>query len=92
MWQVRPAAVADMAAIEVLVAAEAESYISPEIAVDSLVYTPEEFRAMIEEGNPFVEQALKDGKKVRWLAMAHNGQHRMWREYGSRPPNDGPGH
>lgn len=42
--------------------AEVGSYISPEIDVDILVYTPEEFQSMIDEGNPFIEEALKDGK------------------------------
>lgn len=32
------------------------------INVDVLVYTPVELAAMIEAGNPFVEQALKEGK------------------------------
>jgi HEPN domain-containing protein/predicted nucleotidyltransferase len=41
---------------------EAGSFISPEVSVDILVYTPEELRAMIEEWNPFIEEALKDGK------------------------------
>jgi len=41
---------------------EAGSFIPLELSVDILVYTPEEFQAMIEEGNPFIEEALKDGK------------------------------
>jgi predicted nucleotidyltransferase len=31
------------------------------VNVDALVYTPDELKAMIEEGRPFIEQALKDG-------------------------------
>jgi len=31
------------------------------VKADVLVYTPEEFQAMQEQGNPFIEQALKDG-------------------------------
>ena len=30
--------------------------------VDVLVYTPTELAAMIKEGRPFIEQALKEGK------------------------------
>ena len=32
--------------------------------VDVFVYTPEEFRKMIEDGNPFIEQVLKEGVVV----------------------------
>lgn len=32
--------------------------------VDVFVYTPEEFKRMIEYKNPFIEQVLKDGKVV----------------------------
>ena len=31
------------------------------VRADVLVYTPEEFQSMQEKGNPFIEQALKDG-------------------------------
>jgi predicted nucleotidyltransferase len=31
------------------------------VNVDALVYTPDELKAMIEEGRPFIEQALKEG-------------------------------
>jgi predicted nucleotidyltransferase len=31
------------------------------VNVDALVYTPDELKAMIDEGNPFIEQAVKDG-------------------------------
>ena len=41
---------------------EAGSYIPLDLSVDVFVYTPEEFQSMIEEGNPFIEEALKDGK------------------------------
>jgi len=32
--------------------------------IDIFVYTPEEFQRMIEGGNPFIEQVLKDGRVV----------------------------
>jgi predicted nucleotidyltransferase len=39
--------------------------LEPELAeVDLFVYTPEEFQRMIEGGNRFVEQVLKDGKVI----------------------------
>jgi HEPN domain-containing protein/predicted nucleotidyltransferase len=41
---------------------EAGSFIPLDLSVDVFVYTPEEFQSMIEEGNPFIEEALKDGK------------------------------
>jgi HEPN domain-containing protein/predicted nucleotidyltransferase len=41
---------------------EAGSFIPTDLSVDVFVYTPEEFQSMIEEGNPFIEEALKDGK------------------------------
>lgn len=31
------------------------------VNVDALVYTPDELKALIEEGRPFIEQALKEG-------------------------------
>jgi uncharacterized protein len=34
----------------------------PGVHADILVYTPEEIRAMVEEENPFIIQALRDGK------------------------------
>ena len=34
------------------------------IHADILVYTPEEIRAMVEEENPFITQALREGKLV----------------------------
>ena len=34
---------------------EADSYLNLPLCVDLFVYTPEEFQAMIEEGNPFIE-------------------------------------
>ena len=37
-------------------------FISSYISVDVFVYTPGELKAMVEDGNPFIEQALKDGK------------------------------
>ena len=32
--------------------------------VDVFVYTPEEFQRMIEDGNPFIENVLKEGRVV----------------------------
>jgi predicted nucleotidyltransferase len=41
---------------------EVMAYLPRELVkVDVLVYTPEEFQTMQEKGNPFIEQALKDG-------------------------------
>ena len=40
---------------------EVTAYLPRDVAADVFVYTPQEFRAMQEEGNPFIEQALKDG-------------------------------
>jgi len=34
-------------------------------AVDLLVYTPEEFERMVKEGNPFIEQVLREGIRVK---------------------------
>jgi Nucleotidyltransferase domain. len=34
------------------------------LPVEPLVYTPEELARMIEEGNPFIEQVLREGKVV----------------------------
>jgi predicted nucleotidyltransferase len=36
-------------------------YIQPDFALDALVYTPGEFAAMVEAGNPFIEQILREG-------------------------------
>ncbi|HEU4343987.1 MAG TPA: hypothetical protein VFU31_20725 [Candidatus Binatia bacterium] len=36
----------------------------PGVHADILVYTPQEIRAMLEEENPFIAQALKEGKLV----------------------------
>jgi hypothetical protein len=43
---------------------EAGSYLSLPVRVDIFVYTPEEFESMIEEENPFIQGALKDGKTI----------------------------
>jgi predicted nucleotidyltransferase len=43
---------------------EAGTYLPITARVDIFVYTPEELEAMIEEGNPFIESALRDGKIV----------------------------
>lgn len=36
----------------------------PGVHADILVYTPEEIRAMLEEENPFITEALREGKLV----------------------------
>lgn len=36
----------------------------PGVHADILVYTPAEIRAMVEEGNPFIIQALQEGKLI----------------------------
>jgi HEPN domain-containing protein len=43
---------------------EAGSFIPKGVSVDVFVYTPEELRAMINGENPFIEQALSDGKII----------------------------
>ena len=43
---------------------EAGSYIPLDLSVDIFVYTPEEFQVMVENENPFIEQALKDGVTI----------------------------
>ena len=43
---------------------EAGSYLSSPVHVDIFVYTPEEFEAMIEEENPFIQSALRDGRVI----------------------------
>jgi predicted nucleotidyltransferase len=40
---------------------EVTAYLPRDVAADVFVYTPQEIKAMIEEENPFIEQALKDG-------------------------------
>ena len=34
----------------------------PGVHVDILVYTPEELQRMVEDGNPFILRALKEGR------------------------------
>jgi len=41
--------------------AEAYDLIQPGFALDILVYTPEEYAAMLEAENPLLEQAERDG-------------------------------
>ncbi len=36
----------------------------PGIYADILVYTPEEIRTMLAEGNPFIAQAFREGKVI----------------------------
>ena len=43
---------------------EPGSFVPIDLSVDLFVYTPEEFQSMIDNENPFIEQALKDGKIV----------------------------
>ena len=43
---------------------DVKAFLPKDISVDTFVYTPQEFEAMIEAGNPFMEQALGDGKIV----------------------------
>jgi uncharacterized protein len=43
---------------------EAASYLNLPLSVDIFVYTPEEFQAMIEEGNSFIERVQKEGRIV----------------------------
>ena len=40
------------------------AFIPKDVAVDAIVYTPQEFETMVEMGNPFMEQALGEGKVV----------------------------
>ena len=40
---------------------EVMAFVPRDVAADVFVYTPQEFQAMVESGNPFIEQALKDG-------------------------------
>jgi predicted nucleotidyltransferase len=37
-------------------------YLPKDTTVDVLVYTPDEIKAMVEEGNPFILKALEEGK------------------------------
>ena len=42
---------------------EAARLVRSEIApIDLLVYTPEEFRRMLKDGNPFIEKVFTEGK------------------------------
>ena len=43
---------------------EAGSYLTIPIRVDLFVYTHEEIDAMLEEDNPFIQSALRDGKVI----------------------------
>lgn len=38
--------------------------IKPSYAIDILVYTPQEFKKMISQRNPFLEYVLKEGKVI----------------------------
>ena len=38
-------------------------YLNPEVAIDILVYTPEEFEEM-KENNPFIKSAIRNGRVV----------------------------
>ena len=52
---------------------EVVAFTSPYIAVDILVYTPEEIKAMMEEENPFIQRALREGK-VLYEKTSGDGQ------------------
>ena len=42
---------------------DAVAYVRPEVVpVDILVYTPEEFRRMAEDENPFLERVMAEGR------------------------------
>ena len=41
--------------------AEVDAFMPRDVKADVFVYTPREFQTMIESGNPFIEQAIKDG-------------------------------
>ncbi len=40
---------------------EVIAFLPRDVAADVFVYTSQELQTMLEEGNPFIEQALKDG-------------------------------
>ena len=42
--------------------ADVNDFLPRDLAIDVLVYTPGEFEAMVEEGNPFIERALEGGQ------------------------------
>jgi predicted nucleotidyltransferase len=51
--------------VDLLVIKEAMARLCPAgIRADILVYTPKEIEAMLEEENPFITQALRNGKVV----------------------------
>lgn len=41
---------------------EVSSFLPSDLLIDVFVYTPEEFQTMQESGNPFIEEAMTDGK------------------------------
>lgn len=43
---------------------DAMEALDPEVAVDLLVYTPEELEDMLRRGNPFVTRALEEGRDL----------------------------
>ena len=44
--------------------AELMDAVQPDFGFDCLVYTPEEFDRMLEEGNPLVTRAVEEGKVI----------------------------
>ncbi len=44
--------------------AEAFDLIDPRCALDILVYTPQEYRSMLEAGNPLIEAAEREGRVI----------------------------
>lgn len=63
--------------------------IDPDFALDILVYTPQEFARMVEEGNQFLERVLEEGVIIYEKC---NDEERRWlREKNTlqRDPDDG---
>ncbi|MFQ6028492.1 MAG: nucleotidyltransferase domain-containing protein [Dehalococcoidia bacterium] len=50
---------------------EVAAFLPKDLAVDVLVYTPGEIQAMMEEGRPFIEQALSEGKVLYEKALGN---------------------
>jgi len=53
--------------------AEAFDLIDPRYALDILVYTPEEYRSMLEAGNPLIEVAEREGRVIYERPAAGGG-------------------
>lgn len=63
--------------------------IDPDFALDILVYTPQEFARMVEEGNPFLERVLEE--RVIIYEKCNDEERRWLREKNTlqRDPDDG---